>query len=150
MHPDTVPPLLSKDFLAYRLRVLLSGHKEDGCAMATESRQNERRVEHYYAAHEVIFIDLIEMANIERAVAAGAGAVDQYAPTGSEQLDEIQIRTMITEALVAANVDAAKVYAFLTIGCLVTEDNASRLTTTQVAEWKKAVQDYRQHHCGHA
>jgi hypothetical protein len=52
--------------------------------------------------------------------------------------------------LVAANVDAAKVYAFLTIGCLVTVDNASRLTSTQVAEWKKAVQDYRQHHCGHA
>lgn len=118
--------------------------------MATESRQRERRVEPHYATHEVIFIDLIDMANIERAVAAGAGAVDQYAPTGSERLDEIQIRTMITEALVAANVDAAKVYAFLAIGCLVTVDNASRLTSTQVAAWEKAVQDYRQHHCGHA
>lgn len=118
--------------------------------MTTESRQDERHVEHYYSAHEVIFIDLVDMANIERAVAAGAGAVDQYAPTGSEKLDELQIRTMITEALVAANVDAAKVYAFLTIGCLVTVDNASRLTATQVAEWKKAVQHYRRHHCGHA
>ncbi len=118
--------------------------------MATESRQDERHVTQYYSAHEAIFIDMIDMANIERAVAAGAGAVDQYAPTGSEKLDEVQIRTMITEALVAAKVDAAKVYAFLTIGCLVTVDNASRLTRTQVAEWKKAVQDYRQHHCGHA
>lgn len=118
--------------------------------MATESTQNERHVEQHYAAHEVIFIDLIDMANIERAVASGAGALDQYAPTGSEQLDEVRIRTMITEALVAANVDAAKVYAFLTIGCLVTVDNASRLTSTQVTEWKKAVQNYRQYHCGHA
>jgi hypothetical protein len=118
--------------------------------MATESRQNERHVVQHYAVPEVIFIDLVDMANIERAIAAGAGAVDQYAPTGSEQLDEIQIRTMITEALIAANVDEAKVYAFLTIGCLVTVDNASRLASTQVAEWKKAVQHYRQHHCGHA
>jgi hypothetical protein len=118
--------------------------------MATESWQNEQRVEQHHSTHEVIFIDLIDMANIERAVAAGAGAVDQYAPTGSEQLDETQIRTMITEALIAANVDAAKVYAFLTIGCLITVDNVSRLTRAQVAEWEKAVRDYRQHHCGHA
>jgi hypothetical protein len=118
--------------------------------MDIESRQNERRAEQHYSAHEVIFIDPVDMANIERAVAAGAGSVDQYVPTGSEQLDEIQVRTMITEALIAANVDAAKVYAFLTIGCLVTVDNASRLTGTQVAEWKKAVQDYRRYHCGHA
>ena len=118
--------------------------------MATESRQNERSVEQHYSAPEVIFIDMIDMANIEHAVAAGAGDVDQYTSTGSEKLDEIQSRTMIKEALVAENVDAAKVYAFLTIGCLVTVDNASRLTSTQVAEWIKAVQDYRQHHCGHA
>lgn len=118
--------------------------------MATEPKENQRRVEQHYAAHEPVFVDLIDMANIERAVAAGAGAVDQYAPTGSEELDEIQIRTMITEALMAAKVDAAKVYAFLTIGCLVTVENASRLTGSQVAEWRQAVQTYRRHHCGHA
>lgn len=118
--------------------------------MATESKQNERRIKQRDSAQEVIFIDVVDMANIEHAVAAGAGAVDQYASTGSEELDEVQIRTMITEALIAAKVDAAKVYAFLTIGCLVTVDNASRLSSTRVAAWKKAVQDHRRHHCGHA
>ena len=87
--------------------------------------------------------------DLERAVADGAGAVDQYAPTGSDDLDEFCIRTIITQTLIAAKIDAAKLYAFLTIGCLVTVDNASHLTATQVTEWIKAVRDYRQRHSGH-
>ena len=118
--------------------------------MATESNLRQRHVEQHHAGPEAVFVDQVDMANIERAVAAGAGSVDQYVPTGSEELDEIQIRAMITEALLAAKVEAAKVYAFLTIGCLVTVDNAPRLTRTQVAEWSQAVQDYRRRHCGHA
>lgn len=118
--------------------------------MATESKLRQRHVEQHHASHEPVFVDQIDMANIERAVAAGAGSVDQYVPTGSEEIDEIHIRTMITEALMAAKVDDAKVYAFLTIGCLVTVENASRLTRTQVSEWSHAVQDYRRRHCGHA
>jgi hypothetical protein len=118
--------------------------------MATELKQNARPIEQPYPVSEPDFIDVIDMANIERAVAAGAGAVDQYSPTGSDDLDELRVRTIITQALVAAKVDAAKLYAFLTIGCLVTVDNASRLTATQVTEWIKAVQDYRQRHSGHA
>ena len=120
--------------------------------MATELKQTARRIEQHYPnpTAEPFFIDVIDMANIERAVAEGAGAVDQYAPTGSDDLDESCIRTIITQALIAAKVDHAKLYAFLTIGCLVTVDNASRLTATQVSEWIKAVQDYRQRHSGHA
>jgi hypothetical protein len=118
--------------------------------MATELKQNARPIEQSYPVSEPDFIDVIDMANIERAVAAGAGAVDQYSPTGSDDLDELRVRTIITQALVAAKVDAAKLYAFLTIGCLVTVDNASRLTAMQVTEWIKAVQDYRQRHSGHA
>lgn len=118
--------------------------------MATELKQNARRLEQSHPASEPIFIDVVDIANIERAVAAGAGAVDEYAPTGSDELDESHIRTIITQALIAAEVDAAKLYAFLTIGCLVTVDNASSLTAAQVSEWRQAVQDYRKCHSGHA
>lgn len=118
--------------------------------MATELKLTARLIEQYHPTPEPIFIDLIDMANIERAVAAGAGAVERYAPTGSDDLDESCIRTIITETLIAAKIDAAKLYAFLTIGCLVTVDNASRLSATQVTEWIRAVQDYRQRHSGHA
>jgi hypothetical protein len=118
--------------------------------MAIELKRNEPLIQHRPTLQESVFIDAVDMANIERAVADGAGAVDQYAPTGSDDLDETHVRTMITEALIAAKVDGAKLYAFLTIGCLVTVDNISRLTATQVAEWRMAVQDYRRRHCGHA
>ena len=118
--------------------------------MATELKQNARLLEQYYPASEAVFIDVVDMANIERAVAAGAGAVDQYSPTGSDDLDESRVRTIITQALIAAKVDAAKLYAFLTIGCLVTVDNASSLTAAQVSEWRLAVHEYRKRHSGHA
>ncbi|MDQ6732980.1 MAG: hypothetical protein M3Z35_02515, partial [Nitrospirota bacterium] len=79
--------------------------------MATELKQNARLIEQHYPASEPDFIDMVDMANIERAVAAGAGAVDQYSPTGSDDLDEIRVRTIISQALIAAKVDAAKLYA---------------------------------------
>ena len=118
--------------------------------MARELKQNDHLLEQSWPASEPVFIDMVDMANIERAVAAGAGAVDQYFPTGSDEIDESHVRTIITQALIAAKVDAAKLYAFLTIGCLVTVDNASRLTAAQVSEWRQAVHDYRQCHSGHA
>jgi len=124
--------------------------KGRGTIVATELKQNARLLEQYYPASEAVFIDVVDMANIERAVAAGAGAVDQYSPTGSDDLDESRIRTIITQALIAAKVDAAKLYAFLTIGCLVTVDNASSLTAAQVSEWRLAVHEYRKRHSGHA
>jgi hypothetical protein len=124
--------------------------KGRGTIVATELKQNARLLEQYYPASEPVFIDVVDMANIERAVAAGAGAVDQYSPTGSDDLDESRIRTIITQALIAAKVDAAKLYAFLTIGCLVTVDNASSLTAAQVSEWRQAVHEYRKRHSGHA
>jgi hypothetical protein len=144
------PMLLPKDFFACWFGVFLALEEERETIMATELKQNARLLEQPSQAFEPDFIDVTDMANIERAVAAGAGAVDQYSPTGSDDLDELRVRTIITQALVAAKVDAAKLYAFLTIGCLVTVDNASRLTATQVTEWIKAVQDYRQRHSGHA
>ena len=144
------PMLLPKDFFACWFGVFLALEEERETIMATESKQNARLLEQPCSAFEPDFIDVTDMANIERAVAAGAGAVDQYSPTGSDDLDELRVRTIITQALVAAKVDTAKLYAFLTIGCLVTVDNASRLTATKVTEWIKAVQDYRQRHSGHA
>lgn len=118
--------------------------------MATELNRNERLVRQRQPLYDAVFIDAVDMANIERAVANGAGEVDQYSPTGSEDLDEAQVRTMITQALIAANVETAKLYAFLTIGCLVTIDNVSLLTATQVTQWTEAVHEYRQRHCGQA
>ena len=107
-------------------------------------------VKECHPAHEPIFIDAVDIMNIERAVAGGAGAVNEYRSTGSEELDELQIRTMITKALIAAEVDPAKLYAFLTIGCLVTVDNVSRLTATQVDQWRNAVNEHRERQFGHA
>lgn len=127
--------------------------KGRGTIVATELKQKASFLEQYYPdypASEPVFIDVVDMANIERAVAAGAGAVDQYSPTGSDDLDESRIRTIITQALIAAKVDAAKLYAFLTVGCLVTVDNASSLTAAQVSEWRQAVHEYRKCHSGHA
>jgi hypothetical protein len=118
--------------------------------MTIELKKKERLLEPCHPAHEPVFIDVNDMNNIEQAVASGAGAIDTYSPTGSPELDELEIRSMITKALIAAKVDAAKLYAFLTIGCLVTVDNASRLTATQVDEWRNAVQEYRRRQCGHA
>lgn len=127
--------------------------KGRGTIVATELKQKASFLEQYYPdypASEPVFIDVVDMANIERAVAAGAGDVDQYSPTGSDDLDESRIRTIITQALIAAKVDAAKLYAFLTVGCLVTVDNASSLTAAQVSEWRQAVYEYRKCHSGHA
>jgi len=118
--------------------------------MATELKRAECFIPRHELFHEAVLIDAVDMANIERAVAEGAGDVDRYSPTGSDDLDEAKVRTMIMQALIAAKEDEAKLYAFLTVGCLVTIQNLSLLAAPQVAAWKKAVDDYRGRHCGHA
>lgn len=118
--------------------------------MPTVLKRYDLLVKECHPPHEPVFIDAVDIINIERAVAAGAGAVDEYRSTGSEELDELQVRTMITKALIAADVDPAKLYAFLTVGCLVTVDNVPRLAATQVDQWRNAVNEHRSRQFGHA
>jgi len=61
-----------------------------------------------------------------------------------QEISEEQIDSMMNEALSAAGVDPAVVYAYNKTGLLVSEENLHLMSEEDLAEWNQAVEEANQ------
>ncbi len=60
-----------------------------------------------------------------------------------QELDWDEVGSQIIEAMVKADIEPEKVYAYRKTGFIVTEDNSDLLSKEQLAEWDRAIAEYK-------
>ena len=89
----------------------------------------------------------LELASIDIMIEMGAVHVPESCQDGETPVTEAEVRNMISSALFVANVDPAKIYAYLSTGYLVTVENVGNWSSCQLTAWNKAVAAYNEKQC---
>ncbi len=92
----------------------------------------------------------LELASIDIMIEMGAVHVPELCQDGETPITEAEVRNMISSALFVANVDPAKIYAYLSTGYLVTVENVGNWSSCQLTAWNKAVAAYNESSAAHA
>lgn len=92
----------------------------------------------------------LELASIDIMIEMGAVHVPSMGQESEAPISEGEIRNIISSALFVANVDPAKIFAYLSTGYLVTVDNLTNWTPCQLTAWNQAIADYQESYSGHA
>lgn len=91
----------------------------------------------------------LELASIDVMIEMGAVHVPTLGNFG-QSLTEGEVRHIISSALFVANVDPAKIYAYLCTGYLVTVENVMNWNLRQLIAWDHAIAAYHESNAGHA
>lgn len=92
----------------------------------------------------------VELASIDIMIDMGAVHVPALTEETDAPISEGEVRNIISSALFVANVDPAKIFAYLTTGYLVTVENLTNWTPCQLTAWNQAIADYHQSSAAHA
>lgn len=91
----------------------------------------------------------LELASIDVMIEMGAVHVPLLAHR-EEMLTEGEVRHIISSTLFVANVDPAKIYAYLCTGYLITVENVKNWSPRQLTAWDHAIAAYHDGHAAHA
>jgi hypothetical protein len=92
----------------------------------------------------------LELASIDVMIEMGAVHVPRMDEHSQEALTEGEVRHIISSTLFVANVDPAKIYAYLCTGYLVTVENVTNWNPPQLTAWDHAIAAYYESKVAHA
>jgi hypothetical protein len=114
-----------------------------GSDRETCSRPNWQRPNLYRHVND------LELASIDVMIEMGAVHVPTVG-NSSQSLTEGEVRHIISSTLFVANVDPAKIYAYLCTGYLVTVENVMNWNLRQLTAWDHAIAAYHESNAAHA
>jgi hypothetical protein len=92
----------------------------------------------------------LELASIDVMIGMGAVHLPTLDEHSQDPLTEGEVRQIISSTLFVANVDPAKIYAYLCTGYLVTVENVTNWNPRQLTAWDKAIAAYHESNVAHA
>jgi hypothetical protein len=92
----------------------------------------------------------LELASIDVMIEMGAVHVPTLRGHSQATLTEGEVRHIISSTLFVANVDPAKIYAYLCTGYLVTVENMTNWNLRQLNAWDNAIAAYHECSAAHA
>jgi hypothetical protein len=92
----------------------------------------------------------LELASIDVMIEMGAVHVPTLSEHSQDTLTEGEVRHIISSTLFVANVDPAKIYAYLCTGYLVTVENVTNWNPRQLTAWDNAIAAYHESNAAHA
>ena len=92
----------------------------------------------------------LELASIDVMIEMGAVHVPTMDEHSQETLTEGEVRHLISSTLFVANVEPAKIYAYLCTGYLVTVENMTNWNPQQLSAWDNAIEAYHVSNRAHA
>ncbi len=92
----------------------------------------------------------LELDSIDVMIEMGAVHVPTLREHSQASLTEGEVRHIISSTLFVANVDPAKIYAYLCTGYLVTVENVTNWNPRQLTAWDHAIAAYHESKAAHA
>lgn len=92
----------------------------------------------------------LELASIDVIIQMGAVHLPASSDYSHDTVTEGEVRRIISSTLFVANVDPAKIYAYLCTGYLVTVENVTNWNPSQLIAWDHAIAAYHQSDGAHA
>lgn len=114
------------------------------------ARKSESRLSVWRRPNGERHVTHLELASIEMAVGMGQLPNQFHRTETRECLTEAQLRVEVGSTLLAARIEPAKVYAFLSTGYLITVDNLWKWSVPQLIAWEQAIADYETMHSAQA
>lgn len=163
--PDAEPPLVSKLSLSLRSMVGLAGTTQlkvfllsavmeltarEKLSMAVGSDREICRRPAWQRPSLERHVNDLELASIDVMIEMGAVHVPSMRKHSPATLTEGEVRHIISSTLFVANVDPAKIYAYLSTGYLVTVENVTNWNPRQLTAWDNAIAAYRESNAAHA